>query len=648
MGLLILRDMDLSHDFKIDNENYFYSPRWNIQVDQTESFAINFSRLNTHGNDKNFEDLITLVRMLTYYSFPNKVNLSIKSWYTTAKKYSDIVSFSNKYLIKYSLISIKLIKIFDVIAFNKEIELLISKIKRKERGAATILRQLVSTIDHWSLLSEKEYLPEEYCLRIKREHIISQKKRKEITHLLDSELNTWSPIEGHVIEQAYKHAKKYIHQYSESIIRCHEIIRNRPRKRNNHLAQVRKDGMTKNIFIELANIHAPEKTNGKKLFNLEVTTKKVKSLGYKSGWQDRTQININGVRREVIELKRSCLFIICLFTGLRRREIANLRANPAYKKNGDTYLDIVRFKTSDDPNHKGEQDSIPVPPIVADAVNCLLLLFKDQRISLNSDYLITVDYVTRKDFEKVQIKTVTNDIKHFILSATGYDLAHPHRLRKTIAWLLISRGEKNLELIRQLFGHKSFGMTLRYVLRNHLMVGSVIELLEHNYTNDLNKIFNDIETGNASGVLSQRIKERMNTRKFKGQLFVTNLEVFIYQCLSSGIPLFISMIPIGGFCLKVGESKKIPQCMIRSGGAKPDVDFCDYKNCEHVIYDDVALKNINAQIKYFQVKLSYLTDSSNKNLVGFYEREIMEHKNLLYRLQQRKDDNGQIFESTRY
>ncbi|MGL4582273.1 MAG: hypothetical protein ACRCVU_04745, partial [Flavobacterium sp.] len=59
-------------------------------------------------------------------------------------------------------------------------------------------------------------------------------------------------------------------------------------------------------------------------------------------------------------------------------------------------------------------------------------------------------------------------------------------------------------------------------------------------------------------------------------------------------------------------------------------------------------KNINAQIKYFQVKLSYLTDSSNKNLVGFYEREIMEHKNLLYRLQQRKDDNGQIFESTRY
>lgn len=647
MGLLILRDLDLSRDFKIDDDNYFYSARWNIQVDQTESFTINFSRLNTDGNDENFKDLITFVRMLTYYSFPNKVNRSIKSWYTTQTRYSGIVSFANKYLIKNGLISKNLIKLFDVKTFNKEIDLLTSKIKRKERGAATNLGQLVTTIDLWLLLSEKEYLPEEYCLKIKHENIISKKKRKEIARLIENELNTWSPIEGHVIEQAYKYAKKYIYEYSETIIRCHEIIRNRPRISGKNLAPIRKDGMTKDIFIELENMNIPEKRKGEKLFKLEAVTTQVKSLGYKSGWQDRTQIHIKGVRPEVIELKRACLFIIGLFTGLRRREIAHLKASPAYIRNGDTYLDIIRFKTSDDPNDEGEEDSIPVPPIVADAVNCLILLFKDQRESLNSDYLITVDYVTRKDFERIQIRTVTKDIRRFIFSATGYDSAHPHRLRKTIAWLLISRGEKNLELIRQLFGHKSFGMTLRYILRNHLMVGSVIELLEHNYTEDLKAIFTEIENGNTSGKLSQKIKDRMNTRKYKGQLLVTILEDFINQCLSSGIPLFISMIPIGGFCLKVGESKKIPPCMIRTGGEKPDIEFCDYKNCEHVIYDDVALKNIEAQIKYFKVKLSYLPESSSENLVAFYEREILENENLIYRLQ-RKGKNDQLFESTRY
>ncbi|TOQ17974.1 hypothetical protein CGH00_23645, partial [Vibrio parahaemolyticus] len=84
------------------------------QVDQTESFTINFSRLNTDGNDESFKDLITFVRMLTYYSFPNKVNRSIKSWYTTQTRYSGIVSFANKYLIKNGLISKNLIKLFDV------------------------------------------------------------------------------------------------------------------------------------------------------------------------------------------------------------------------------------------------------------------------------------------------------------------------------------------------------------------------------------------------------------------------------------------------------------------------------------------------------------------------------------------------------
>ncbi|TOQ17010.1 hypothetical protein CGH00_23865, partial [Vibrio parahaemolyticus] len=70
------------------------------------------------------------------------------------------------------------------------------------------------------------------------------------------------------------------------------------------------------------------------------------------------------------------------------------------------------------------------------------------------------------------------------------------------------------------------------------MVGSVIELLEHNYTEDLKAIFTEIENGNTSGKLSQKIKDRMNKRKYKGQLLVTILEDFINQCLSSGIPLF--------------------------------------------------------------------------------------------------------------
>jgi len=140
-----------------------------------------------------------------------------------------------------------------------------------------------------------------------------------------------------------------------------------------------------------------------KLFNFIPVTKKVVSLGYACGWQYRTTINITEVRPAAIKLKRACIFIIGLFTGMRRREIAELKATPCFMKNGGHYLSITRFKQSGDASGLGEPDEIPVPKIVSDAVNVLIELFALNRKKIGSEYLLLSDISTKKNLKKLKL-----------------------------------------------------------------------------------------------------------------------------------------------------------------------------------------------------------------------------------------------------
>ncbi|MGF1758959.1 tyrosine-type recombinase/integrase [Photobacterium sagamiensis] len=633
MGIVNFNELDLDNDFEIDYGNFFYSDRWDIPVDSSEYVAFNFSRLHTGGDVKYHSELITLIRMMTYYAFPKKVRLKVNSWYSSEAMFSNYVTAANTFLIPRGFITCGMFTNLTLEQCQSHISELMSLAEKKIPSSKLNLLSTVVFFDSWIFLSEKKYLPQKYRTHFKANDLIASDTRKEITKIIEETTNPWTPLEPEVVKTTYDYSKTYINNYSSTIIKCHKLIRKRARfgKERNY-GIVRKDGKTKHLFQALRRMKVPEISRGVKLFNFIPITKRVRSLGYASGWQDRTYIRIDEIRPEVINLKRACIFIIGLLTGLRRREIANLKAKPAYLKNGSLYLDIVRFKTSSDPNDRGEPDSIPVPEIVGDAVNILLDLFEDQRNGLNSEYLITTDILSKKGFEKAKIATISKDIIALVKDVTGNADGYPHRLRKTIAWLIISRSETNIDLIRQLFGHKSFGMTLRYIMRNHLMVASVMELLEHNYTEDLKDILDEIANNNASGALSEKIKARMNSQRYKGQVLITDLETFIKESLASGVPLFVSKVPIGGFCLRSGESDKVPPCMVRTGEKKPNIDFCDYKICDHLIYTEETKANIKSQINYYQQKLNYLSESANEDVAAFYENEIADHENLLYRL----------------
>ncbi|MEZ8985683.1 integrase [Vibrio cyclitrophicus FF160] len=651
MGIIHFNRINLDEDFEIDYGNLFYDQKWTINIDPSETLSMNFERIKTNGDTKYHHDLITLVRMMTYYSFPKKVKLTLSSWYSTDTMFSAYITIANTFLIPKGYITKEILSNLTLEQCQNHLNKLMSLAKIKQPSSKQRLVSYCVFFDHWIYLSEKKYLPEKFRTQFKASELISKEKRKEITSIISDVTDPWTPLGAEVIEDCYKHAVKYIEVYSTTIVKCHNLIRTRARLGTAKGARrtyglIRKDGKTKNTFEVLKKMNVPEISDGIKLFNFIPKTKRVRTLGYKSGWQDRTYIKIDEVRPEVIILKRACIFIIGLFTGLRRREIANLKAIEPFYENGTWNLNIIRFKTSDEPIEKGEPDIIPIPDIVVKAVNVLLKLFEVQRTQLESDYLITVDIVTKKGFKKAKNDTITKDITGYIRDITGIADGFPHRLRKSIAWLLISRSEANTDLIRQLFGHKSFGMTLRYILRNHLMAQGILELLEHNYTEDLKEILDEIASNSTSGKLSDLIKSRICSQKYKGQILLTDVEIFIKESLASGVPLFVSKIPIGGFCLRSGETKKIPPCMVKSGRNNPNIDFCNYKECDHIIHTDESKINIYKQIEYYQKLLGYINETSDERVVAYYEKEIDEHRDLIYKLQS-GDISSDTFKSFR-
>ncbi|OZS41880.1 site-specific integrase [Photobacterium sanguinicancri] len=644
MGIVHFDRINLGEDFEIDYGNLFYNQKWTIRIDSSETLSMNFERIQTNGDTKYHHDLITLIRMMTYYSFPKKVKLTLNSWYSTSTMFSSYVTVANTFLIPKGYITKEILSNLTLEQCQTYLNELMSLARIKQPSSQQRLLSFCVFFDHWVYLSEKKYLPKAYRTHFKASKLISKEKRKEITKIISDVTDPWSPLSAEVIEDCYHHAKKYIEVFSESIINCHNLIRDRARlgtakgvRRTYGL--VRKDGKTKKTFKALRNMKVPEISEGVKLFDFTPKTKRVKSLGYKSGWQDRTYITIDEIRPEVITLKRACIFTIGLFTGLRRREISNLKANEAFYENGTWNLNIIRFKTADDPKEKGEPDVIPVPNMVVKAINVLLKLFESQRKKLGSDYLITVDIVSKKGFKKAKNDTISKDITSYIRDISGIADGSPHRLRKSIAWLLISRSETNIDLIRQLFGHKSFGMTLRYILRNHLMAQGILELLEHNYTEELKEVLDEIAAYNTSGKLSDLIRSRICNQNYKGQVLLTDIDTFIKESLASGVPLFVSRVPIGGFCLRSGETKNIPPCMAKSGKNKPNIDFCDYKECDHIIHTNESKKNVYKQIDYYQKLLSYMNETSDERVVAYYEKEIDAHINLIYRLESRSSSS---------
>tara|TARA_R110002049_G_scaffold297673_1_gene486972 strand:- start:2717 stop:4663 length:1947 start_codon:yes stop_codon:yes gene_type:complete len=621
-------------DLEVAPGVYFPDNTWHIVIDQSEHISLQFNGiLDSEGSKlSNFPDLNKFLKILTYYSFPDSVTTNARSWVTTSAHFKIIRTFAREFLFKNFLVTNRLIASID----GEQIKGFLDYCARGADHSpllAFLTINLPDVLKTWVKATETNGMPQQFKSTFTMLEVISKEfEEKRCAMYVELESNTWQPLTAHQIKLCYKNASDYIYKFSDAILEVSYLLNGRPRiPPNGQLAPVRKDGRTKNLFKLLEKYESPKFPGTEnKIFEFNTRTNRYKC---RSGYSDRTTIDIKPVRPETINLKRACIFIIGLLTGLRRKEIAHLKCDPLVSRDGVDYMKITRFKVSSDPK-KGTPDEIPIPAIVADAVRILIKLFQVQRTALKSNYLLVSDIVTSKAYKKIKIDTVGKDICCFILDSSG-EAGHTHQLRKTIAWLLISQSEENVDLIRQLFGHKSYRMTLRYILRNELLSGSVMELLEENYTQDLHEALNKIASGDAVGDLANTLRQR-SVDCYPGQILASEIEAFVHSALESGVPLFISRIPIGGFCINSSDiSKKKPPCIDDTDEGKPNPEFCDYLNCPHVLHTSESVENVKSQISFYEKKQKHLPEFGDDRIQHYYESKIEKNKTLLEQLRAR-------------
>lgn len=633
-----LTEVDSVDDLEIAPGVYFRYDTWRIETGPGEHMTMRFNDLldSVSGQISLFPDLKRFLKILTYYSFPSCAANELRSWRSTEAAFKTLRSFAIEFLFEKSFVTKNLIQNIDGEQIKDFLNIcaLSSDYSPKFRRLVLMLPRLLST---WISVSEMKAMPAWCCTNFTMTEVLSARFKSKKKELSDEDRQgAWQPLNAHQIKMGFDTASDYIYLFSDSICAASYLVNTRPRKQDGMLCEVRQDGRTKELFKKFQNFKAPTwPGTDNRILEFKAKTQQVRSLGYKSGYQSRTTIDIDAVRPELINLKRACIFVIGLLTGMRRAEIAHLKVGALFVRDGMDYLHITRFKTASN-SKKGTPDDIPVPGIVAKAVSVLEELLRWQRNELGSDYLLVTDIITRKRFPKIKIATVGKDIRAFLTEFTG-EAGHPHQLRKTIAWLLISKGEENIDLIRQLFGHKSYGMTLRYVLRNDLLSGSVMELLEENYTEDLHNALSKIASGEAAGDLAEAVRQR-SAHHYPGQLLATEVELFVHAALESGVPLFISKIPIGGFCISSSDFSKVkPPCISGTEDDKPAPEFCDYLNCPHVLHTSESVENVKQQVLFYETKLKHVPEDGDDRVEEYYTTKIEKNRSLLRTLQKRPE-----------
>ena len=182
-----------------------------------------------------------------------------------------------------------------------------------------------------------------------------------------------------------------------------------------------------------------------------------------------------------------------------------------------------------------------------------------------------------------------------------------HRFRKTIAEILIHRSERNIDVIRMLFGHKSYKMTLRYIARNPYLVESVVECLEKHYAADFSDIVSAVASGRYSGAPAERIAKVIALRpeSFKGKLLPKSVTSYVSYLLESGTPILIQRTNLDTYCLSCEEYTlgNLPPCL-SNRKVLPEVIAPDHNNCQldckNVVVTERSRKAMEGNIAFFQ------------------------------------------------
>ncbi len=615
----------LSYDeiksIKVTENSIFDDNNWIIPSKEKSTNLYFEYDFHEFDNTKNHPELIFFIKCLTLFRIPDHTDN------VTSNRTALMELFTIKRFISFCFLENQLLNpIIDcsritLNQINKALDL------SRDEGAHANYREVAKGLRHWINLTNGGVLPYELMCPFAESEIFTDIRVKEIIkHNL--EMGTYLPLSEDEIVAIADNTFKWIEVYSEDICFLNEHL-----NLEENITQYSKN----NLELPRVAIHM-DSTSGEEILNREYAMDIKKNCSWfvpdfgVGKFASEKILLTKRIREDSKNLIGACISIILLITGMRIRELQTLKVGCCKHQHDDLYtLNYKIFKTAHDAE-VGEDVSFPVPQIVNTAVSLMERLLAANRKEINSDYLF-VGYEHRKvSYKYCESQTLRRLLRRIVDDEIKRNI-HPHRFRKTIAWLLISRSERNIDIIRQLFGHRSYKMTLEYILRNYELVDEVVNQLRVHYAQEFYDLTKSLITGHYTGPAAERLAKsiKSNSTSFNAQLLRITLAEYVTALLESGEPLFIHRVPVGGWCLSVPViGAKPTPCTAKLKPAErvaPDTRFCKYEDCDKFAGTADAIPGIERNINFYKKILGI--NSLEHSLRKKYEHKLTKNLNHL-------------------
>jgi integrase len=465
--------------------------------------------------------------------------------------------------------------------------------------------QLYRALSFWASLSDQGLMPDELRLPVTLDSFAYKERKKDVIDHYALVMKPWQAYSENELEELLNYALLWTEKAVPALERAaNNLTRfnwDKDKKRiNREVRDPEIEALTYNVDgVDIFSITSSTRTVTRAARTFATFTAPART------YEKITYTWLTPFGQSLDNIRNALFILIALLTGARISELDTIRFSDVWKaENNEYWIRIRRWKTSTDPNYNGDVVEIPIPFFLGEMV----MRFKSLWEFRVSHSFPREDWLFGSNLGRRPATTQYNNVRGVIEKLKDLlpiDNLHCHRFRKTIAEILINRDERNIEIIRCLFGHDSYEMTVRYIARNPFMVRDVAIAFETAYSEDLYAIIREVSQGSYSGQAAERIAASVDKDKsaFEGKALKLTVLRYVTHLLMAGEPIFIKRTAVGTFCVN-GDSfdeDNAPPCARNDKGQVisevPDPSNCHYE-CRNIVVLSKAKQAIMDNIKF--------------------------------------------------
>lgn len=581
-GLLNKLALFPNGDFPVSLYSQYHYTTWTL-TDEAKGGAVRITfELEVLG-------LSDLKRALVYHLLPAFTPFTRMKSFSSSRAKAHDFRFIDMYLLRPNRLCAvrEHLQLITLPMLNKALD------DAKNSGKSSHYTGLFFSLRFWSALSGHQLIPVELRLSPELSGIESKERYRDVVDTFSGSIQTWIPFSEAELEKLVNYSLFWIDEAAPRLIDS-----------QNFLIKKGFDKFNKGVVRRTKRQHDMEDAvsitiNGVPVLDYSMIE------GFHNGYYVYTYRWVSQFAQTIDKVRNAVFVFVALVTGMRKNELAVLTFDDvSADEAGQYWIDITRFKTSSDPNYSGETERLPLPRFVGESVEKLKKLRKFW--TFYKDALIFQTVFSVKPVTNVR-PTLPITILLALEAETGIDRIHAHRFRKTIAEILIHRNERNIDLIRLLFGHRSYSMTLQYISRNPYLVRSVAVALEESYSKEFHEIVTAVRDGSFSGSAADRLARQISLRPddFKGKKLKVSILVYVSHLLSAGSPIYVGRTAVGTYCISAHEfdEANLPPCLVGrklpEDKIRPDPNNCQIE-CRNAVVVAKAENALRENLRFYE------------------------------------------------